>query len=63
LSEPARGRGDLVELTLDMAEKVGEAHLDAQLAMQATRLDERRSLRSRPPIANRRGSSSSNRLT
>jgi len=46
LSEPGRGRGDLVELTLDMAEKVGEAHLDAQLAMQATRLDERRSLRS-----------------
>ena len=29
-----------------MAEKVGEVHLDAQLAMQATRLDERRSLRS-----------------
>jgi len=45
LSEPARGRGDLVALTLDMAEKVGEVHLDAQLAMQATRLDERRSLR------------------
>jgi pimeloyl-ACP methyl ester carboxylesterase len=45
LSEPARGRGDLVALTLDMAEKVGEVHLDAQLAMQATRIDERRSLR------------------
>jgi pimeloyl-ACP methyl ester carboxylesterase len=45
LSEPARGRGDLVSLMLDMAEKVGEAHLDAQLAMQGTRLDERRSLR------------------
>jgi pimeloyl-ACP methyl ester carboxylesterase len=46
LSEPAQGRGDLVALTLDMAEKVGEVHLDAQLAMQATRLDERPSLRS-----------------
>ena len=45
LSESARGRGDLVSLTLDMAENVGEVHLDAQLAMQATRLDERRSLR------------------
>jgi pimeloyl-ACP methyl ester carboxylesterase len=45
LSEPARGRKDVVALTLDMAEKVGEVHLDAQLAMQATRLDERRSLR------------------
>jgi pimeloyl-ACP methyl ester carboxylesterase len=45
LSEPARGQGDLVALTLDMAEKVGEVHLDAQLAMQATRLDERRFLR------------------
>ena len=45
LSEPARGRGDLVSLTLDMAESVGEVHLDAQLAMQATRHDERPSLR------------------
>ena len=45
LSEPARGRSDLVALTLDMAEEVGEVHLDAQLAMQATRVDERRSLR------------------
>jgi pimeloyl-ACP methyl ester carboxylesterase len=45
LSEPARGRDDLVAVTLHMAEKVGEVQLDAQLAMQATRLDERRSLR------------------
>jgi pimeloyl-ACP methyl ester carboxylesterase len=44
LSEPARGEGDLVALTLDMAEQIGEAHLDAQLAMQETRIDERRSL-------------------
>ena len=28
-----------------MAEEVGEEHLDAQLAMQATRVDERRFLR------------------
>jgi pimeloyl-ACP methyl ester carboxylesterase len=44
LSEPARSKDDLVALTLDMAEKVGEAHLDAQLAMQETRIDERRYL-------------------
>lgn len=45
LSEPARGRSGLAALTLDMADEVGEVHLDAQLAMQATRVDERRSLR------------------
>ena len=45
LSEPARRRDDLVAVMLHMAEKVGEVQLDAQLAMQATRLDERRSLR------------------
>jgi pimeloyl-ACP methyl ester carboxylesterase len=44
LSEPARGRSGLAALTLDMAEQVGEVHLDAQLAMQETRIDERRSL-------------------
>ena len=45
LSEPARGRSGLAALTLDIADEVGEVHLDAQLAMQATRVDERRSLR------------------
>jgi pimeloyl-ACP methyl ester carboxylesterase len=45
LSEPARGRSGLAALTLDMADEVGEVHLDAQLAMQATRVDERGSLR------------------
>lgn len=34
-------RPDLVELTLGMADDVGAAELDAQLALQATRVDER----------------------
>jgi pimeloyl-ACP methyl ester carboxylesterase len=45
LSEPARGRKDVVALTLDMAEEIGEVHLANQLAMQASRVDERRFLR------------------
>jgi pimeloyl-ACP methyl ester carboxylesterase len=45
LSEPARRRPDLVELTLAMADEVGDAVLDAQLALQATRIDERSALR------------------
>ena len=45
LSEPARGRNDVVALTLDMAEEVGEVHLANQLSMQASRVDERPSLR------------------
>jgi pimeloyl-ACP methyl ester carboxylesterase len=45
LSEPARGQPELVELTLAMADSVGEAALDAQLALQATRVDERPALR------------------
>lgn len=44
LSEPARRRPDLVDTTLAMADEVGEAALDAQLAMQATRIDERPAL-------------------
>ena len=44
LSEPAR-TPELVELTLIMADEVGEAALDAQLALQATRIDERPALR------------------
>ena len=32
---------DLVELTLDMADDIGAATLDAQLRLQATRIDER----------------------
>ncbi len=44
LSEPAR-TPELVELTLIMADEVGEADLDAQLALQATRIDERSALR------------------
>jgi pimeloyl-ACP methyl ester carboxylesterase len=45
LSEPAQAQPDLVELTLSMADSVGEANLDAQLALQATRVDERTGLR------------------
>jgi pimeloyl-ACP methyl ester carboxylesterase len=45
LSEPAQAQPDLVELTLSMADWVGEANLDAQLALQATRTDERPALR------------------
>jgi pimeloyl-ACP methyl ester carboxylesterase len=45
LSEPARRRPDLLEATLGMAETVGEEVLDAQLALQATRIDERPTLR------------------
>jgi pimeloyl-ACP methyl ester carboxylesterase len=44
LSEPARRRPDLREVTLSMADAVGEAVLDAQLALQATRIDERLAL-------------------
>ena len=36
---------DLVETTLRMADEVGAAALDAQLALQATRIDERDGLR------------------
>ena len=45
LSEPAQSNLDLVELTLAMADSVGNANLDAQLALQATRIDERPALR------------------
>jgi pimeloyl-ACP methyl ester carboxylesterase len=45
LSEPARRRPDLTDLTLAMAEEVGEVELDAQLALQGTRIDERPALR------------------
>lgn len=38
-------RPDLVEETLRMADDVGEAELDAQLQLQATRVDERPGLR------------------
>lgn len=38
-------RSDLVERTLTMAEGVGEARYDAQLRLQATRVDERPGLR------------------
>jgi pimeloyl-ACP methyl ester carboxylesterase len=38
-------RPDLVEATLRMAGEVGDAALDAQLALQATRIDERDGLR------------------
>jgi pimeloyl-ACP methyl ester carboxylesterase len=41
LSAQARARPDIVRTTLRMADEVGETHLDAQLAMQATRIDER----------------------
>ena len=37
-------RPDLVQLTLQMADEIGAATLDAQLRMQATRIDERPSL-------------------
>jgi pimeloyl-ACP methyl ester carboxylesterase len=39
------GRPDLVERALTMAEEVGEARYDAQLRLQATRVDERPGLR------------------
>ena len=46
LSAEARAtRPDLVKLTLDMAEQGGAAALDAQLRLQATRIDERPGLR------------------
>jgi pimeloyl-ACP methyl ester carboxylesterase len=45
LSEGARRHPDLVKLTLGMADGVGEEVLDAQLALQATRIDERPALR------------------
>jgi pimeloyl-ACP methyl ester carboxylesterase len=45
LSEPARRQSDLVELTLAMADEVGDANLDAQLALQGSRIDERPALR------------------
>jgi len=38
-------RPDLVESTLQMADEVGEAALDAQLSLQASRVDERDGLR------------------
>ena len=44
LSEPARRRPDLVNDTLAMADAVGEDTLDAQLALQATRIDQRPAL-------------------
>ncbi len=43
-------RPDLVEATLAMADDVGEAELDAQLSMQATRIDERPALRCGPAV-------------
>ena len=45
LSEPARRRPDLVNDILAMADAVGEDALDAQLTLQATRIDERPALR------------------
>jgi pimeloyl-ACP methyl ester carboxylesterase len=44
LSERGRRRPDLVNDTLAMADAVGEEALDAQLALQATRIDERPAL-------------------
>ena len=44
LSEGARRHRDLVELTLSMGDEVGTANLDAQLALQGTRIDERPAL-------------------
>lgn len=41
----ARPRSETVERTLAMAERVGAATLDRQLALQATRVDERPALR------------------
>jgi pimeloyl-ACP methyl ester carboxylesterase len=41
LSQAACRQPELVEITLRMADEVGETHLDAQLALQATRDDER----------------------
>jgi pimeloyl-ACP methyl ester carboxylesterase len=43
--ESIERRPDLVETTLAMADDVGETELDAQLALQATRIDERPGLR------------------
>ena len=45
LSESGQAQPDLVELTLAMADSVGAANLDAQLSLQATRIDERPALR------------------
>lgn len=42
--EVARSRPDLVETTMAMADEVGEPRLDAQLRLQATRIDERPAL-------------------
>jgi pimeloyl-ACP methyl ester carboxylesterase len=44
LSAPARSRPELVDDTLAMADAVGEEALDAQLALQASRIDERPAL-------------------
>lgn len=44
-AETIERRLDLVDTTLTMADEVGEAALDAQLALQATRVDERPGLR------------------
>jgi len=43
--ESLERRPDLVETTLAMADDVGEAELDTQLRLQATRIDERSGLR------------------
>jgi pimeloyl-ACP methyl ester carboxylesterase len=44
LSEEAKGKRSLVALTLAMGDEVGTANLDAQLALQGTRIDERQAL-------------------
>src|SRR5688572_32245493 len=41
LSPRARARDDIVQVTLAMADEVGEDILDAQLRLQDTRIDER----------------------
>jgi pimeloyl-ACP methyl ester carboxylesterase len=41
LSPLAQAREDIVQVTLAMADEVGECDLDAQLRLQATRIDER----------------------
>jgi pimeloyl-ACP methyl ester carboxylesterase len=51
LSSQARAREDIVQVTLAMADEVGEHVLDAQLRLQATRIDERPELgRIRCPV-------------
>jgi len=51
LSPQARAREDIVQVTLAMADEVGERVLDAQLRLQATRIDERPGLgRIRCPV-------------